>query len=188
MLKIRTLSGAIFTTIYVTEDDVINRDILKYIDIPYDRRFKKLDRKMIKSFFKYDIHVEHTIKLLLNNENINLDDMIDFSNDLTLIYTSQYFYSRPYCNPFYDEGCTLEPLPILSVETINDNSATVLANIIEECPFAIAFLKEPSEELCKIALKKSVMSIKYIDKKHQINALQFVDEIYQGVALYIINS
>lgn len=45
MLKIRTLSGAIFTTIYVTEDDVIYRDILKYIDIPYDKRFKILDRK-----------------------------------------------------------------------------------------------------------------------------------------------
>lgn len=187
MLKIRTLSGAIFTIIYVTEDDVIYRDILKYIDIPYDKRFKILDRKMIKSFFKYDIHVEHTIKLLFNGENINLDDMIDFSNDLTLVYTSQYFYCRPYCNPYYDEGCTLEP--ILSVETINDiNDADVLANIIEECPFAIAFIKEPSDELYKIALNKTVRSIKYIDKKYQTHALQFVDEEYKKIALHLINS
>ena len=40
MLKINTLSGQPFQTVYVNEDDVIYNDLLKYINIPPHPKFK----------------------------------------------------------------------------------------------------------------------------------------------------
>ena len=149
MISIKTFTGEIFRTIYVTEDDTTYNDLLKYIKIPSHPRFKT----HINENMYYNISVKPYIKFFHITNEVNLNDIIDFNTELTIgFYFEYYIFGIQCCNDFN--------LPDTS--TYDKCKALINKN-----PFNIIFISDEmlSDELCKLAVRKNGLSLEYVDNQ-----------------------
>ena len=146
MISIKTFSGFLFQTIYVTEDDITYNDLLKYIKIPPHPRFD-----IFQSKYNLKITVKPYIKLFHNTNEVNLNDIIDFNTELIIgFYFEYYIYHDKFGDNFN--------LPDTS--TYNKCKALINKN-----PFNIIFISDEilSDELCKLAVQQNGDSLRYVD-------------------------
>ena len=143
MLKINTLSGKLFQTVYVNEDDVTYNDILKYINIPPHPKFKNLS-----TYGK--IYVKQFVKLFHVENEIDFKDNIDFNKDISILFYCKYYYN----------GKKLGDDLNLPDTSTHDKCKT----LIEECTFNIIFISDKmlTDELCELAVRQDEYSLRYM--------------------------
>ena len=148
MLKINTLSGQPFQTVCVNEDDVTYDDLLKYINIPPHPKFKNLSDTYMRYYG--EIYVKQFVKLFHEAIEINVNHNIDFNKDLSILFYCEYYYN----------GKKLGDDLNLPDTSTHDKCKT----LIEECPFNIIFIRDKmlTDELCKLAVRIDVFSLRYV--------------------------
>jgi hypothetical protein len=152
MISIQTVSGIQYQTIYVSECDIINSHLLKYIKKPKHQIFDELSDSQY--FYYYEIFVDTQINLLYDGKSINLDDTIDFDKILIITFTYNYFYNN-------DNYGVMEQLDT-SLNYIENQTFDICTNHIKRQPLSIIFVKNKTTELCEYALEQNPWVLRYI--------------------------
>ena len=169
MLKINTLSGQLFQTVYVNEDDVTYNDILKYINIPRHPKFEKLSSNG-KNYYG-EICVKQFVKLFHETKEIDFNDNIDFNKELSILFYCEYYiyFTGPikiggdFTLPgIFRKLCDDFTLPVC--DTYDKCKACV-----DDNPHNIIFVNNKfiTDELCKTVVINNGYLLKYIPIEKQ---------------------
>ena len=148
MISIELLSGEIYQNIYPTENCVKYSDLIKHIKKPKDPRFEEYDKKKNHVYSDYQIVVSTSLRFIdkKSQKKINLKDNIDFDNVLILWFKYRYAYVLSSWH-----------IEIKNPEKVSNNPDDIIKN-----PILIAFIKNQTHELCRLAIEGIPMTIRYI--------------------------
>ena len=152
MISIHTISGEQYQNIYVSECDVRNDHLLKYIRKPKHQIFNELSDSQY--FYYYEIFVDTQINLLCDGKSINLDDPIDFDKILIITFNYDYFYNN-------DNYGVMERLD-KTLDYIENQTFDICRDHIKCQPLSIIFVQNKTVELCEYALEHNPWVLRYI--------------------------
>ena len=177
MISIRTISGALYQTIHVTEDNINYNDLLKYIKIPPHPRFKEYNNIAI------GVSVKQFIKLCYNGIKVNLEDDINYEKDLTLCFYCEYYKcSERGINKLCDDStlpdtstfdkCRIlieqDPFNIIFVnnEILMSEMMTeeIYKNVVRCSGYLLEYIphEKHTEEICKLAVRRDGLSLEFV--------------------------
>ena len=169
MIKIETLSGQPYDTIYLNETDKTYRDIINHIKLDYPVYNPS-------KFEHYTMYVKTDIKLFNKGKMINFDDDISFNKEDCVL---QIFIK-------YEYMC-YNSLGIIYNFT-EENRYEQIINLIKQDGYFINLLieEEQTEEICKFAVKQNGWSLQHV--KNQTEELCKLAVQQDGCALQYVKN
>ena len=164
MIHINTLTGDLYQTIYVSENDNKYDDLKKYIVKPVHPKFKEAPTTYVKPYsMPYgEIYVKTSFSLWHEKDGLpaSYNDDIDYYSTLYI----RFHYS--YLNINYEEETFSHIVVRLDseLEQIENQTFDICKNFIKKNSFNIIFVKESqlTDDLIKLAIRKNTNVIKYI--------------------------
>jgi hypothetical protein len=191
MISIKTFTGEIFLTIYVTEDDTTYNDLLKYIKIPQHPRFETSNYE-----YNYYITVKPYIKFFHNTNEVKLNDIIDFNTELIIGFYFEYFvYNKKFGDNFnlpdtstYNKCKALINKNPFNIIFISDEilSDKICKLAVQQDGYSVRYMDHQTEEICKLAVQQNGDSLRYVD--HQTEEICKLAVHQNGYSLrYVIH-
>ena len=161
MLRINTLSGSHYTTIYLSEDDVYYLDLFKYIKKPVHPIYKNYndvdyDEGTCDIF---EILIYTQIHLLHNGVEVKMFDKINFDIDHLMVYFKQQYV---YFNGGFDDDVHENAVLDNELEMIDSQTEKICEEFIRRDPLNIIFVKNKTMNLCKFAVELQGLVLRYI--------------------------
>ena len=192
MIKIETLSGQPYDTIYLNENDSKYSDIIKNIKRPDYPEFNP------SKYDQYTMYVKTDIKLFNKGKLINFDDDISFDKEdcVLQIFIKYEYICYNYQNKIYNFNEENLYEKIIGLIKTNGRFLNLLRNeeqTEEICKFAVKqnggalhYVKEQTEEICKLAVQRNSYALEYV--KNQTEELCKLAVQQTGYALEFVKN
>ena len=193
MIKLETLSGQPYDTIYLNEHDTIYKHILKHIKRPDYPEFN------YSTYMTYTMYVKTDIKLFNKGNLINFDDDISFDKEdsiLQIFIKYEYICYNKYHKIYNftvenryekilylikidglflnllrkeeqtDDICKLAVKQNgLALDYVKNQTEDICKLAVQQIGGALRYVKEQTEELCKLAVQQHYSALKYVKEQ-----------------------
>lgn len=185
MIHINTLSGDHYTTINVSEDDIDYFDLFKYIKKPVHPIYKNYDDvdydegtcDIFEILIYTQIHLSH------NGAEVNIFDKINFDIDHLMVHFTQKYC---YFNGGFDDDVHENIELGNELEMIDSQTEKMCEEFIRRDPLNIIFVKDKTENLCKLAVELQALVIRYIPSKMKTYELCTIAILYNCEAFKFV--
>ena len=177
LITLYTPVGIVYQKFNINEYDIINGDLLKYINLPKNKLFDELDETFEETDDKVFIK---TIINLFNNENskeIKIDDEIN-GDEFTILFSYEYYIYND------DEKYKKIENNIKNCDNINS-----VNGVIKNDPYQIIFINSDNEkyyENCKLAVENNGCSLQCINPELRTDEICKLSVQQNGLSLQYV--
>jgi hypothetical protein len=206
MIHINTLNGTPYQKIYVTEDCTIYEHLLKLIKKPIHPKFREIVSPI--GYYFDGIYIKTLPQLFQEQdrkmEPIVLTGEIDFEKILYVSFNFEYYVYKTYSEDelryrnYYGDSDSDSDIESNSFDEeeeeryiwiqiydpfigIDNQTNELCKKMIEKHKYAIAFVKNQTQELANICISKYPDLIQYIDKMYQTRKLRKIALKYNPI-------
>ena len=152
MIRLYRPSGQLYQVCYITEKQTKYKHILRHINKPVHPKFCNTSNKL------YGIVAHATINLFDNGKIIDIDNNINYYINPIIVFTWKYYYDSICPIQFNSELCEILN-PLIDVE---DKTDDICIKYISKCPYNIAFIENPTNQFCEIAIRHNCNVLQHI--------------------------
>ena len=170
MIKLETLSGHPYDTVYLNETDSKYSDIRKHIKRPdYPELPKNAD-----NYKNYTMYIKTDIKLFNKGNLINFDDDISFDKEdcvLQIFIKYEYMCYDWYCKiyNFTEENLYEKIIDLIKKDEyfINllseeEQNEEICKRAVRQNGNALQYVRNQTEELCKLAVQENCFALRHV--------------------------